>query len=109
VLLEMVGSPRWNLGMPDWRGLVSDRWKYAFIENRIELLYDLEGDPFEQCNLARELPEECDRQRQRLLELLHQTREPYWDVLIENGVECQTPVVDVSSNPSRFLTYLDEN
>jgi arylsulfatase A-like enzyme len=52
VLLEMCGSPRWNLGMPDWRGLVNERWKYAFIENRIELLYDLANDPFEQHNLA---------------------------------------------------------
>jgi len=109
VLLEMVGSPRWNLGMPDWRGLVNERWKYAFIENRIELLYDLESDPFERHNLAREVPKECDRQRQRLLELLRQTREPYWDVLIENGVECQTPVIDASPNPGRLLAYLDEN
>ena len=89
--------------------LVSERWKYAFIENRIELLYDLESDPFERHNLAREVPKECDRQRQRLLELLRQTREPYWDVLIENGVECQTPVIDASPNPGRLLAYLDEN
>jgi arylsulfatase A-like enzyme len=48
----MCGSPRWNLRMPDWRGLVNERWKYAFIENRIELLYDLANDPFEQHNLV---------------------------------------------------------
>ena len=105
VLLEMVGSPRWNLGMPDWRGLVDKRWKYAFIENRIELLYDLDADPFEQHNLASENPSQCAALRTRLLELLRKTRDPYWDVLIEHGVECDTPVIDVSGG-GRRLPYL---
>ena len=106
VLLEMVGSPRWNLSMPDWRGLVSDRWKYAFIENRIELVYDLEADPFEQHNLATEDPATCARLRDRLLELLRETREPYWDVLIEHGVACDQQVIDACPNPRRPLPYL---
>jgi len=109
VLLEMVGSPRWNLSMPDWRGLVSERWKYAFIENRIELLFDLDNDPFEQHNLAREQPDECARQRERLLDLLRDSRDPYWDVLIEHGVACDTPVIDANPNPGRRLAYLDES
>ena len=108
VLLEMCGSPRWNLGMPDWRGLVSQRWKYAFIENRIELLFDLENDPFEEHNIAGENPAECTRQRQRLLELLRESRDPYWDVLIEHGVACDDPVTDVSPHPTRRLAYLDQ-
>ena len=108
ILLEMCGSPRWNLGMPDWRGFVGERWKYAFIENRIELLFDLDNDPFEQHNLARENPEECARHRHRLLELLRETRDPYWDVLIQHGVTCDDPVTDVSPNPARSLAYLHE-
>jgi arylsulfatase A-like enzyme len=106
VLLEMVGSPRWNLGMPDWRGLVSQRWKYAFTENRTELLYDLEADPFEQYNLAASDPNQCAAMRQRLLELLRASREPYWDVLIEHGVPCQKAVIDVGAGPQRRLPYL---
>ena len=31
-LLEMVNNPRWNLDFMDWRGLVTERWKYAFYE-----------------------------------------------------------------------------
>lgn len=73
VLLEMVGSPRWRLSMPDWRGLVSERWKYAFTENRFELLFDLHADPFERHNLAQQDPEQCALLRARLLELLHET------------------------------------
>ncbi|NKB72303.1 MAG: sulfatase-like hydrolase/transferase [Candidatus Latescibacteria bacterium] len=106
VLLEMVGSPRWNLGMPDWRGLVDQRWKYAFIENRVELLYDLEADPYEQHNLATTQPAQATRLRERLLELLRQTRDPYWDVLIEHGVDCTEPVVDVGAGPQRRLPHL---
>jgi len=106
VLLEMVGSPRWNLGMPDWRGLVGERWKYAFIENRIELVYDLETDPYEQRNLATDDPAARTRLRTRLLELLRETREPYWDVLIEHGVECGQEVIDACPHPRRPLPYL---
>ena len=106
VLLEMVGSPRWNLGMPDWRGLVDEGWKYAFVENRIELLYDLAADPFELHNLATERPDQCAALRTRLLVLLRQSRDPYWDVLIEHGVEPDGPVVDVSERPGRRLAHL---
>ena len=106
VLLEMVGSPRWNLGMPDWRGLVDERWKYAFIENRTELLYDLEADPFELNNLASEDTEKCAALRTRLLELLRQSRDPYWDVLIEHGVESDAATLDVNGSPRRRLPHL---
>ena len=106
VLLEMVGSPRWNLGMPDWRGLVDERWKYAFVENRIELLYDLAADPFELHNLATERPDQCAQRRTRLLELLRESRDPYWDVLIEHGVEPDGPVIDVSGRPGRRVPHL---
>lgn len=106
VLLEMVGSPRWSLGMPDWRGLVDERWKYAFSEDRTELLYDLANDPYEQENLAVADPEACAAMRQRLLALLRQSRDPYWDVLIEHGVSCTQPVTDVGAGPGRRLPYL---
>ena len=101
----MVGSPRWRLSMPDWRGLVSERWKYACGENRFELLFDLQADPFEENNLAEQDPEQCATLRARLVELLHETRDPYWDVLIEHGVEPDGPVIDVSGQPDRGLPY----
>jgi arylsulfatase A-like enzyme len=105
VLLEMVGSPRWRLSMPDWRGLVSERWKYAFVENRFELLFDLQEDPFELNNLARKNTTQCALLRARLVELLNETRDPYWDVLIEHGVEPDGPVIDVSPHADRGLPY----
>jgi arylsulfatase A-like enzyme len=105
VFLEMVGSPRWRLSMPDWRGLVTERWKYAFVENRFELLFDLEADPFEEQNLAQQEPAQCTALRSRLVQLLHETRDPYWDVLIEHGVEPDGPVVDVSPHPDSGLPY----
>lgn len=106
VFLEMVGSPRWNLTMPDWRGLVSERWKYAFVEDRTEVVYDLQADPFEQRNLAGGDPKTCTRLRHRLLELLAETRDPFWDVLIEHGVACDGPVVNANENPRQPLPYL---
>jgi arylsulfatase A-like enzyme len=103
VLLEMVGSPRWCLGMPDWRGLVNDRWKYAFYENRVEFLYDLAADPYEEENLAATDPERCAALRDRLLSLLAITREPYWDVLIEHGVAPAQPVRNANPSPPRRM------
>ena len=37
---------------------------------------------------------------------LRESRDPYWDVLIEHGVEPDGPVVDVSQNSGRRLPYL---
>ena len=95
VLLEMSGNPRWNLDFLDWRGLVTDRWKYAFYETGHELLYDLVADPYEQTNLADSDPAICDQLRGQLLHLLAETREPYFDILIEHGVPPEQPVLDV--------------
>ena len=95
VLIEMSGNPRWNLDFLDWRGLVTQRWKYAFYETGHELLFDLESDPHEQHNLATVDTETCSAMRQRLLQLLAETREPYFDVLIEHGVSLEGPVLDV--------------
>ena len=39
----------------------------------------------------------------RLLKLLSESREPYYDVLIEHGVKQQTPVRDVSPSGSSVL------
>ncbi|MEE3262105.1 MAG: sulfatase-like hydrolase/transferase [Candidatus Latescibacterota bacterium] len=105
VLLEMQGSPRWNLGMPDWRGLVNDRWKYAFLEDRTERMYDLQEDPFERVNLAASNPDQCMAMRRRLVEMLREARDPYWDVLIEDGVEPDGPTLDVNTGEPPTLFY----
>ena len=107
VFLEMVGSPRWDLGMPDWRGLVTKRWKYWFNEHRVELLFDLENDPFELENLAGTHLKSLKEMRLRLLRLLKKTRDPYWDVLIEYGVDPEVPL-DVSAIPGRQPYWLGE-
>ena len=95
VLLEMSGNPRWNLDFLDWRGLVTERWKYAFYETGHELLFDLENDPYEQQNLAQSNADVCAEMRQLLLTLLAESREPYFDVLLEHGVPPAVPVLDV--------------
>jgi len=98
VLLEMSGVPRWTLDSLDWRGLVSSRWKYAFYETGHELLFDLENDPFEMANLVGVDPETCSAMRRKLLELLAESREPYFDVLIENGAPVEGPALDVGES-----------
>ena len=103
LLLEMVGNPRWSLDLLDWRGLVNDRWKYAYLETGHELLFDLENDPFELNNVANDNPDVCTVLKARLLKLLSESREPYYDVLIEHGVKPQTPVRDVSPSGSSVL------
>lgn len=85
VLLEMTESPMWTPSYLNWRGFTDGRWKYTFYENRYEELFDLSADPCEQRNLA--TPETCRPMRERLLQLLAATREPFFDVIIEHGVE----------------------
>ncbi|MEE3194746.1 MAG: sulfatase-like hydrolase/transferase [Candidatus Poribacteria bacterium] len=97
VLLEMCGNPRWNLDFLDWRGLVTNKWKYTYYETGHELLFDLEEDPYEQTNLVDSQTEIRNQLRQQLLRTLAETREPYFDVLIEHGVGLETPVIDVST------------
>jgi hypothetical protein len=41
--------------------------------------------------------------RHRLLALLEETREPYFDVLIEHGVQCPPHVISVADDPYRIL------
>jgi arylsulfatase A-like enzyme len=98
VLLEMQGVPRWGMDNTDWRGFVSERWKYAFYETGHEVLYDLENDPYEMHDVASEQPETCAGMRKRLLELLRETREPYFDVLIEHGAPLACPTYDIGSD-----------
>ena len=45
--------------------------------------------------------------RLRLLRLLKKTRDPYWDVLIEYGVDPEVPL-DVSAIPGRQPYWLGE-
>lgn len=98
VLLEVVGCPRASLNYMDWRGYVSDRWKYAYYESGQQLLFDLSADPYEKRNLADEDPSICVVHRAHLLELLKQTREPFFDVLIEHGRKNIEPVINVSGS-----------
>jgi arylsulfatase A-like enzyme len=95
VLIEMVNNPRWNLRFLDWRGLVTERYKYAFCETGREQLFDLEVDPYELDDLSAKRPQLLEEYRTRLLGLLEETREPYFDVLIEHGVPAEGPVRDV--------------
>lgn len=96
VLLEMVGNPRWNLDFLDWRAIVTEQWKYAFYETGEELLFDLGNDPYEQRNLAAHEPARCREWKSRLKQLLSASREPYFDVLLDHGVQANPPTRDVS-------------
>jgi len=98
VLLEMSGNPRWTLDFLDWRGLVTERWKYAFYETGHEILFDLAADPYEEHNLIQREPAQRKTMQARLLQLLAETREPYFDVLIEHGVPPATPVINVGTH-----------
>ena len=96
VLLEMVGSPRVHYDYADWRGLVSDRWKYAFYETGHELLFDLREDPYEMDNAAQSNTAVAEEMRKRLLGLLDASREPYFDVIMRHGVRPDGPVLNIS-------------
>lgn len=104
VLLEMTGSPRWNLDFSDWRGFVDDKTKYAFYETGFEVLFDLEEDPYEMENLASRDPARCRRCRNLLLHLLRETREPYFDVIMEHGVPMPPKIVSVDPEESTRTT-----
>ncbi|MEJ2600180.1 MAG: sulfatase-like hydrolase/transferase [Anaerolineales bacterium] len=97
VLLEMNSNPRWALDFVDWRGLVTEHWKYVFYETGHELLFDLQADPYEMENLAQKDPTECAHMRSWLLRVLEETREPYFHILIEHGVKPDGPVINVSN------------
>jgi arylsulfatase A-like enzyme len=98
VLMEMVNNPRWNLRFLDWRGIVTEKWKYVFCETGREVLFNLESDPYEMENLAETEPAQRAVMRQQLLNTLAETREPYFDVLIEHGAPLEWPPIDVSKS-----------
>lgn len=97
-LIEMCGVPRWTPRFTDWRGIVNDRWKYAFYDNGRQFLHDLRHDPYEMRNVINEHPDVVATCRKRLLELLHQTREPFFDIIMNHGV---TP------EPARYILDFD--
>jgi len=99
VMLEMTGAPRWNLDMSDWRGFTDGRIKYAFYETGFELLFDLETDPYEMNNLAPTSPDLCVKHRERLLRLLRDTREPFFDVIMQHGVPIPEEVITLEDRP----------
>ncbi len=92
VLLEMTESPMWTPAYLNWRGLADGRWKYAFYENGLEELFDLDVDPCEQHNLADRQPQCRQAMRERLLALLAATREPFFEVIIQHGAPVRQPV-----------------
>jgi arylsulfatase A-like enzyme len=96
VLIEMVNNPRWNLDFLDWRGFVSDKYKYCFYEDGSELLFNLEKDPYEIENLAYKNAELREKMKKDLLELLLETREPFFDVIINYGHSMNEKDIDVS-------------
>ena len=59
-------------------------------------MFDLETDPHEMNDLAKTDPGQLGIMRNRLLDRLAETREPYFDVLIEHGAPLTWPPTDVS-------------
>jgi arylsulfatase A-like enzyme len=100
VLIEMCGVPRWDLARIDWRGFIDRRYTYCFYETGDEELFDHDADPHEQANLADTRPELLPGMRQRLRHLLAATREPYWDVLLDDP-QPVPPARDVGRNTYR--------
>ena len=96
VLLEMVGSPRVHFDYIDWRGVVTNRWKYAFYETGHELLFDLSEDPYELQNLAGSNIAVLETMKSCLLKLLETTREPYFDVIMRHWVRPEGPTLNIS-------------
>lgn len=103
-LLEMVNNPRWNLDFQDWRGFVDSRHKYAYYETGDEVLFDLREDPYELNNLAPTHQELCRNMRERLLRLLLENREPFFDVIIEHGQKCPVDHHNVSGVDYRIMS-----
>lgn len=106
VLLEMCGGKGYWLDQMDWRGFTTRRWKYAFYENGRELLYDLEVDPFEQNNLAAGNPDRCEEFRKKLLAELNASREPYFDVLMNNLMVSDKPDLTVRNGVAEPHVYM---
>ena len=52
-------------------------------------------------NLAASDTETCAEMRGKLLDLLADSREPYFDVLMEHGVPPQGPALDVGQSTNR--------
>ena len=99
VLLEMTGCPHHSINYVDWRGIVTRNWKYAMYETKEELLLNLADDPYETINLVESDPEKTAEMRQILLEELKKTREPFFDVIVEQGIAPDYPDIDVSLDP----------
>jgi arylsulfatase A-like enzyme len=99
VLLEMSGPPHNNLMHTEWRGITSKEWKYAMYENRDEVLFDLVNDPYEMTNLAAAMPEKTAEMRKVLVEELRKTNEPFFDIIIEQGIAPDKADINVSLDP----------
>ena len=67
--------------------LAQKEWPNALVCG--PLSFDLATDPYELNNLAYSKPDLCAEMRQSLLSLLQETREPFFEVLINHGVPCR--------------------
>ncbi len=95
-LHEMIANPRWNLSFVDWRAIRTKDWKYAFYEDGREELFNLKDDPYELNECSEAMPEQRVQMRELLLKRLRETREPFFDVIIEHGKNLNEPDIDVS-------------
>lgn len=102
ILLEMIANPRWNLSFVDWRAIRTKEWKYAFYEDGREELFNLKDDPYEMNECSKTMPEYSEQMQKLLLQRLRETREPFFDVIIEHGKNMNEKDIDVSAKATGY-------
>ena len=61
-----------------WRGVVSEGWKYVVSKDRTEALFDLDEDPFEKNSLASSRGDVLARMRRLVLQLAHELGDDFF-------------------------------
>ena len=79
VYLEIV-NPNNSSWVPyeQWRGVVSEGWKYAVSQDRTEALFDLARDPYEKSSVASSRGEVLARMRRLALRLAHESGDDFF-------------------------------